>query len=151
MNSFIVLPFIIGLAGVTQGILNRQVSASWGLAWAVALNALLFVVYSAVLLVFSHFAPQVLPEYLRVSTFTIEKFKWWFVLPGLCGFLLVLGIPWSIQMMGPSKTFILFIVAQIVFSLLAEKFFFESEVSPLKIAGALLATAGAVLVIWSPS
>lgn len=151
MNSYIILPMLIGLAGVAQGILNRQVSASWGLTWAVGLNAVLFIVYSAVLLVVMQFAPQVLPEYLRVSTFSMEKFKWWFVLPGLCGFLLVLGIPWSIQMMGPSKTFILFIVAQIVFSLLAEKFFFDSSVPILKIAGAFLAIAGAALVIWSPN
>ena len=151
MNSYIILPLVIGLAGVTQGILNRQVSASWGLAWAVGLNAVLFIIYSAVLLALLQFAPQVLPEYLRVSAFSAEKFKWWFILPGLCGFLLVLGIPWSIQMMGPSKTFILFIVAQIVFSLLAEKFFFGSEIPFLKIAGALLAMAGAALVMWSPN
>jgi bacterial/archaeal transporter family-2 protein len=151
VNAYIILPFLIGLAGVAQGILNRQVSASWGLTWAVVLNAVLFIVYSLVLLGFLQYAPQVLPEYLRVSTFSTEKFKWWFVLPGLCGFLLVLGIPWSIQIMGPSKTFILFIVAQIVFSLLAEKFFFGSDIPVLKIAGALLAMCGAALVMWSPN
>ncbi len=151
MNSYIILPILIGLAGVTQGILNRQISASWGLSWAVALNAVLFIVYSMILLGFMQFAPQVLPEYLRVNTFSLEKLKWWYSLPALCGFLLVLGIPWSIQMMGPSKTFILFIVAQIVFSLLAEKFFFGSEIPALKMAGAFLAMTGAILVMWSPS
>lgn len=149
MNGYYFLPAIIGLAGVTQGILNRQVSAQWGLAWAVGLNAVLFLIYSAVLLAAVRFFPEVLPDYLRTSFFSFDKFKWWFVIPGLCGFLLVLGIPWSIQMMGPSKTFILFIVAQIVFSLLAEKFFFDAPVSTLKIAGAVLAMAGAALVMWS--
>lgn len=151
MNFYIILPFLIGLAGVTQGILNRQVSASWGLAWAVGLNAVLFIVYSGILLGILQLAPQFLPEYLRVSSFSFDKFKWWYLLPGLCGFLLVLGIPWSIQSMGPSKTFILFIVAQIVFSLLAEKIFFDSNVSVMKIAGAFLAMAGAALVMLSPT
>jgi len=151
MNSYLILPFVIGLAGVTQGILNRQVSAEWGLVWAVGLNAVLFLVYSGVLLGLSYYAPQSLPEYLRVSTFSADKFKWWFVVPGFCGFMLVLGIPWSIQMMGPSKTFILFIVAQIVFSLLAEKLFFGSSLSIMKLAGAVLAISGAALVMLSPN
>ena len=151
MNMYLILPLFLGLTVVTQGALNRQVSAVWGLTWTVFLNATLFFVVSFALLMTTKFHPQILPEYLKVDQFSPEKFKWYFLIPGLCGFFLVLGVPWSLQINGPSKTFILLIVAQIILSLILDKFLFEATISYLKLMGAALVMAGALLVALSPS
>lgn len=151
MSSYLFLPLVLGLSTVTQGILNRGVAESWGLVWAVFLNAAFFLVVSVLLLLASHYTPQYLPEYLRISQFSVDKFKWWFLIPGFCGFCIVICIPWSLQTLGPSKTFVFMIVAQIIFSLLAEKFVFDSNLSVTKVFGAVLAMAGAALVAYSPS
>lgn len=134
-----------------QGVLNRYVSDSWGLVWAVFLNAVFFWVVSAALLTWLYVAPESLPEYLRMNQLSIEKFKWWFLIPSFCGFCIVLCLPWSIQELGPSKTFICMIAAQIVFGLLAEKFIFDAHLSFSKLLGAGLAMAGAALVMYSPN
>ena len=146
MSIFLLLPLFLGMAVVTQGALNRRISAELGLTWTVFLNASLFFLVSLALLLATKYVPQMLPEYLRVDQFSANKLKWWFLIPGFCGFFLVLGVPWSLQINGPSKTFILLIVAQILLSLVLDKFVFEATVSATKLAGAALALAGAILV-----
>ncbi len=151
MNLYLILPLILGMTVVTQGALNRRVSADWGLTWTVFLNASLFFVVSFILLMTTKYLPQILPEYLKVDQFSTEKVRWFYLVPGLCGFFLVLGVPWSLQINGPSKTFILLIVAQIILSLVLDKFVFEATVSFTKLVGAALVMTGALLVALSPS
>lgn len=143
---FYLLPLFLGLTVVTQGTLNRRVSADWGLASTVFLNATVFFVVSLLLIIALQVSPQLFPDYLKIQSFDLAKFKLWFLIPGLCGFFLVLGVPWSLQVNGPSKTFILLIVAQIVLSLIVEKFFFAGNPSVMKIFGAVIAMVGAVIV-----
>jgi uncharacterized membrane protein YdcZ (DUF606 family) len=143
---FYLLPLFLGLTVVTQGTLNRRVSADWGLASTVFLNATVFFGVSLLLIIAVQVSPKFFPEYLKVQSFDLSKFKSWFLIPGLCGFFLVLGVPWSLQVNGPSKTFILLIVAQIILSLVVEKFFFAGNPSSMKILGALIAAIGAVIV-----
>lgn len=150
MSFYILLPLYLGLVGVAQGILNRQVAADWGMSWTVFLNATFFLLVSILLVAGVRYAPEYFPDYLRPQNLSLDKFKWWFLVPGFCGFCLVLGIPWSIQLMGPSKTFIFIIVGQIIVGLLFEKFLFDLPLSFTKLAGAILVVAGATLVMLSP-
>jgi len=146
MNLHLILPIFLGLSVVTQGVLNRKIAGDWGLSSAIFLNAVVLLVISLVFISGAKWMPQIFPEFLRLQNLEMENAKWWFLIPGLCGFFIVLGVPWSLQNNGPSKTFILLIVSQVVFSLLFEKFVFESSVSILKIVGACVAVLGAILV-----
>lgn len=149
MNTFLILPVILAFSVVSQGLLNKKVGAEQGLAFAVFLNAIVFLIVSGILFFISKNFSESVPAFLKLPTdskniFSIENA--WYLIPGLCGFVLVLGIPWSLQNLGSAKTFIILIVSQIILSLLAEKFYFQNEVSLLKMAGALVALVGAVMV-----
>ena len=149
MTFSILIPFFIGLSVVTQGVLNRQIGAAWGLGAAVFLNASVLFVLSSLLFLGLIYFPQSFPSFLQLSSPEASRAQAWFVIPGLCGLLIVIGVPWSLQMNGPGKTFILVIVAQIIFSLLFEKFFFGLSLSLMKIMGALFVAVGAALVAFS--
>ncbi len=151
MNVLFFLPLIIGLSVVAQGVLNRQIADHWGLSSTVFLNAIVFLVVSLLWIGFEKIFPQMLPDYLKQPHSDLYRFKWWFVVPGICGFLIVLGIPWSVQINGPSKTFIMLIASQIILSLLYEKFLMGSPLSVMKISGAFIAMFGTALVVMSPS
>lgn len=146
MNLYLVLPLFLGFSVVTQGILNRKIAAEWGLPSTVLLNAAVFFILSGILFLLTRVFPEYFPDYLRVHQFNLQKTKYWFLFPGMCGFFLVLGVPWALQNIGPSKTFILLIVAQTVLSVMADKWIFHTEVSMMKLVGSIVALMGALIV-----
>jgi bacterial/archaeal transporter family-2 protein len=146
MTFYFLIPVALGMAIVTQGILNQKISSSWSLVPTILLNSTVAFAASAFLFVLARILPTGWPEILRIQSQGGFSSKWWYLIPGLCGFLIVLGVPWSIQTLRPSKTFICMIAAQVLFSLLADHFLYESSVGFLKLIGAGLAVAGAVLV-----
>ncbi len=149
MNSFLILPVILALSVVLQGMLNKKIAAEQSLVFAVFLNATVFLIVSGVLFFISKKYSESMPSFLKMPIDSKNIFSsdnLWYLIPGLCGFVLVLGIPWALQNLGSAKTFIILIVSQIILSLLAEKFVFNNDLSILKITGALVALVGAVMV-----
>jgi len=137
----LLIPITIGLSVVLQGILNRKMSLVWGLPEVIVLNgAVFFIISLAYYFGVRLFSPEMPP---------LKSPEYWYFLPGICGFLIVLGVPSSIGIMGPTKTFITLIVSQVVFSLALEKVIFGDSPGTLKIVGAAIATIGAVLVAIS--
>jgi uncharacterized membrane protein YdcZ (DUF606 family) len=146
------IPVVLGLGVVIQGLLNRRIGAAIGLTTAVLINAVVFFALSAIVIAASYFKPDWFPAMLKPPAASFREAAlsgpsyWLYWIPGFFGFLLVLGVPFSIQQMGPSKTFIILIVAQVVFSLLAERLLFDASFNNMKVIGAMLAVAGAALV-----
>ena len=145
MNAWMLLPPILGAAVLCQAILNRQFGESLGLATAVLINATVFFAASALLWLGTRMMPDIFPDFLKPGTATFDA-NAALIVPGLCGFLLVLGAPWALQKVGPSKTFVLLVGAQIVLSVLADKWIFDLDLAWTKWAGASLVLAGAILV-----
>lgn len=146
MSSYLAIPIAIGLAVVVQGILNRQIGLNWGLSAAVLLNAVVFLFLCAGLYLWTRWTSEPLPSYLKFPEGPSSPPAYWYLIPGLCGFFIVVGVPISLFQVGPTKTFIILIVSQIVFSLVMEKFISGDTPGFLKIAGGILAVIGAALV-----
>ncbi|MBN8540822.1 MAG: DMT family transporter [Deltaproteobacteria bacterium] len=146
------IPIVLGLGVVIQGLMNRRIGAAIGLTTAVLINAIVFFVLSLAVIGASYIKPELFPEMLRPPTTSFRDAAqtgpsfWVYWIPGFFGFLLVLGVPFSIQQLGPSKTFIVLIVAQVFFSLLAERLFFDAGFNSMKLIGTLLAVTGAAIV-----
>lgn len=146
------IPVILGLGVVIQGMLNRKIGAAIGLSTAVLINAVVFLGLSGAIIAVSYLKPEIFPSMLKPPAASLREASlagpsyWLYWIPGFFGFLLVLGVPFSIQHLGPSKTFIVLIVAQVFFSILAEWLFFDSSLSNMKMFGAMLAVAGAAIV-----
>lgn len=137
INSWLsFLPAILGIVVVLQAGLNKKISAQWGIASAVLLNALVFLIIAAVVFIFSNAKSQI----------DVKSFSWWYLVPGILGCVLVFGGPLAIAKWGAVHTFILIISAQLLASLIWDSQVEGLATSPLRIAGIALAWLGAVLV-----
>lgn len=140
------LPLLLGGAVLLQGILNRRFGQSWDLSVAILINGKVFFALCLILFALSRLLPaESLPGLLRPGQGEISLKPIHFI-PGLCGFLIVFGIPVALNILGPSRTFVLLVGSQIILGVMAEKWIFDLPVTNLKLLGAGLALTGAVLV-----
>jgi transporter family-2 protein len=133
----------IGFLSVYQGGMNRLMTNDWGLPGTVLMNALVFLLASALFFfglqwgwfpatsVFQNLAP-------------FQKIKFWHWLPGLFGFFFVLGVPMAISRVGAVLTFIALVLAQIMAGSSWDYFTEGKSLGPQKILGLAIAGVG----IW---
>jgi transporter family-2 protein len=141
----VLIPGFLGVAAVLQGGLNRQIAARVGLPSAVLLSAATLLLAAIALWMLACRAPAGLPWYLQLHGH-IGLFKAWWVLPGLLGMTIVLGIPFAIQRVGAFPVFLGVLAGQLLTSLLWDALMEGRPLTPMKVCGALLALAGAALV-----
>lgn len=103
---YLLFPFLVGLCTVVQGALNREISEKWGLSWALVWTSIVVLVLTLIMTVTPYFPGKI----------TWSDYKWWYVIPGLCGFLIIVGIPFSIGKIGALNTFLVIIASQIIVS-----------------------------------
>lgn len=131
----IILSLLVGAAGVFQGGFNRVIAAKWGLPTAILMSGCFVALFSIVLFAYS----------FRQQDFTNFKFEWWYLLPAVCGFFLILAMPWCIAQIGATKAFLCILVGQMVISLAWDFFVENIGVDAYRLGGAGLAVAGLIL------
>lgn len=148
MNFYFFLPIALGVSVVLQASLNKEIALQYGLISTVLLNAAVLFVLSAIFYGIAKTSPDLFPDFFQPKSST-QSLRLLDLVPGICGFFIVLGLPWSLARLGPSNTFLLFIAVQIVLSLLIEAYSNQSLPQGIKLAGALLILAGGALVVKS--
>jgi uncharacterized membrane protein YdcZ (DUF606 family) len=148
MNPYLIFPIAIGLSVVLQGTFNREMAMNFGLASAVLLNAAVFLLVSIALFAVGKFSPQFLPDFIQPRS-SDAPFSLVYLLPGIFGFFIVLGVPWSLEKLGPSDTFLFLIISQILLSILLEAYRSQNLPAGMKMTGAALVILGGVLVAKS--
>lgn len=136
---FLGIPFVLGGLTVLQSVLNRSVGLKYGWPVAGMMNntfGFLFAVLVALLLLFFLGGKGVS---------RIDEWHWWYFIPGTLGMLFVMGIPFSIQQIGASRTFVILVASQILFGLVWD-WMSDVGISGLRLMGVALALAGALLV-----
>ena len=141
----IFLPVFLGIAAVIQGGLNRQIADQWGLASVALFNTLVMLVFTALLLILAKWRPELLPEFFRMKG-AFSTFRWWYLIPGLCGLALVVGIPFVIQRVGAFPVFLGILGGQMVMSLAWDALVEHRPLTSLRLAGAGMAVLSAWLV-----
>jgi bacterial/archaeal transporter family-2 protein len=130
-----ILPFAVGVAAVVQGGLNRQLAKSMPLASAVLINGIIFCISA---FIYWYFRREESPSGL---------WPWWILIPGVCGFFLVIGIPYGISRLGATPVFICLIASQIVASVVWDLTIEGHAISMARWVGAGLAMLGAIVMI----
>lgn len=142
------VPFLLGGALVIQSALNKTMAESKGLSMACVINGSWVVLFSLILLLLSYFYPQFFSDIILFNKNNNWIFKWWYVIPGLIGFCVIVMLPLGIMKIGALPVFLGVIAGQIVISLLYDFYFEKIPVNTIRVAGALLTFMGAILVIW---
>jgi uncharacterized membrane protein YdcZ (DUF606 family) len=136
-----VAPLVVGALAVAQAGLNRQVAARHGLVVATCLNAAVFVACGAVLLGVARWRPAWLPRGFGLQAATAPP-ALWYVVPGLCGFALVMTMPWAVGKLGAQRAFITLVVGQVVASIAWDLAVEGLAPRPLRLVGVAIALAG---------
>jgi len=148
MQIDLVVAFVLGIAAVLQATLNRQIASHAGLAAATALNMAVAATFALAFAIYCGLRG----EQAGLLRWNLEgaAFRVWWLLPGIVGFLIVLGLPWSVQRIGALSTFVALVGAQMLTSALWDHFATGIPMTVSRVLGALCTVAGVVLLARTP-
>jgi transporter family-2 protein len=144
MSSAVIVPLLLGIISVLQAALNRRIASVWGLLPATLLNALVFTTCATVCVLFARTGKAPSADWMLPVSLRDMRAVW--LVPGLFGLAIVIGLPWSLERMGALGTFVSMIAAQMVTSVAWDYFAEGVAMSWMRVLGAGLAIAGAALV-----
>lgn len=136
------LTVYLGFAAVLQGGVNRKIAEFWGYPGATLLNSFVILTLSALVFVVARAVEP--PEMLR-DRGAFTGFAWWYLIPGFFGFSLIFLVPVAIEKLGALNLFVALIASQLLGGAVWDYFMEGIPVTKARIAGALLAFAGALL------
>jgi len=148
MKALILLPIVLGGIAVIQAGMNKTIAQTVGLATASLINGCVFALCALLVFLMTYLAAGAFPEVIGFPHARGLTFKGWYLLPGLIGFLLVFFLPLVIMKTGALPVFLGVIAGQIVAGMLWDAYFEKIPIDAVRIAGAVMAFAGATLVIW---
>lgn len=141
MKIFYAVCFLLGSLVVFQPSLNRLIFAQKGLSYAVLINGAILFCLTTLLFLSISYAPERFPELLRFLPG--RAFQWWYVLPGIMGFLLVLVVPLMIKSIGAFPTVVMMIIGQIATSFLWDIYQEGALLSGSRLLGLVFVMTGA--------
>jgi len=148
MNVIKILPLILGGAIVVQARLNKTIAETIGLSTAGMINGVIVAICAVFIFVLSYYFPAYFPDIVPFQRNKGQSLQWWYLLPGIIGFSLVLAIPLVIMGMGTLPVFLGIIAGQIIVSIFWDAYYENIPVNSVRVAGAALTFIGALLVVW---
>jgi transporter family-2 protein len=145
MQSLIFLPLALGTIGILQGALNRSMISSLGLLKVAMLGSIVTLIIMTAVYMIGQYKPELFPSFFRIKS---GEMKWWFILPGIFGFLIVSTLPISIFKLGAVKTTVGLIAAQMITSVVWDIFVEGISFTYTKGAGVIFALVSVVLITF---
>jgi len=137
---------VVGMVTVLQAGINRRLADVVGFLGATLFsNFILFLLSIVVLIAIGLYQAELFQEWAKLRT----NFTWWYLLPGLFGFLIVIGLPIAIFHLGASKVFVIFIAMQLLTSVFWDIFAEGLSISPFRLLGIGLVAMGAGLSLYN--
>ena len=144
MTLAILMSIMAGVFGVWQAGLNKLVADSLGFTASLLFNGFFFLGFNLIFFLFVFVKPKALPAEFAIQ-WAFHDFKWWWIVPGLLGFALVMGLAVSIGRIGAVQTFVVTICAQIFASMAWDLFTGDHHINKMRVIGAIVTLVGAVL------
>jgi bacterial/archaeal transporter family-2 protein len=146
MSMALLVPLFLGIAAVAQVTLNSRVAGQSGLPTAAVINMTVGITLAASFATWSVWRGSGAGLY----RFQLEPsaMRWWWVLPGVFGFSLVVGMPWAAQKLGALATFVALIGAQMVAGMAWDRWALGTPLTVPRVLGAAFAMAGVALTAW---
>ncbi len=148
MALAIVFSIMAGAFGVWQAGMNKVVADSLGFTASLLFNGVFFLVFNLIFFIYVYAKPETLPGEFAIQ-WALSDFKWWWVIPGLMGFLLVMGLAVSVGRIGAVQTIVISIAAQVFASIAWDLYAGDANLSKMRLAGAAVTLVGAMLATIS--
>lgn len=145
MNAALLIPLLLGTVGILQAGLNRNMSNDLGLTTTALFGNFVTLLASTILLIAIKTTPESFPSFFHLKS-SITNFKWWYIVPGIFGFLFVIGLPWGIYKIGAVKVTVGLIAAQMIAGVLWDLYVEKIPVNTMKILGILSAGLSVTLI-----
>ncbi len=148
MRLISLVPLLCGLAVVAQAGLNRRFAGQWGLLSAVLMNMVVATVATFGVYAIARAVPGFWPEASGDQGRLFDGFTPWHLLPGLCGVLIVIGMPWAMGRLGAVQSALLLMAAQLLTSLVWDAMVEGRPATLARVVGSAVAFAGAAIAVW---
>lgn len=141
----ILIALMVGIIAVFQGTINRLVSEDLGLSKAVHLNNIVVFIIGILFFYVVRFFPQWFPAFIRPKD-GWGHLSWWYIIPGLCGFAIVAGVPYAISKLGALRVFIVIVAAQVITSIIWDYYKEGIPVTSTRLIASVLAILSVIIV-----
>jgi bacterial/archaeal transporter family-2 protein len=146
MKWIYIVPLLIGIFGILQGALLKNVALEIGVAHAILIALAIYFFLGIILFILVSNLPQVLPAFYAVK-YPVTYFKWWYLVPGIIGFFIVLFFPQAMNQLGAVKVTILIIAGQIITSTFWDFFIDHISFTPFKFLGIIFAILSLIFTV----
>lgn len=146
----LLVPFTLGVIGILQGGLNRQISNTIGVAQATLISNIVTVLICIAFYFFVKSFPQFFPEFFRIKA-PIATYQWWYIFPAIFGFMIVAGLPYAIAEIGAVRVIILLVAAQMLTGVAWDYWVEHIHLSPQKFLGMVAAMISVLLITLDKS
>jgi uncharacterized membrane protein YdcZ (DUF606 family) len=141
MKFLPLLSLLLGSLVIFQPAINRLVADAKGLSFAALLNASVILITASLFFLVISLMPERFPKHLRFISHGV--WNWWFLLPGLIGFVLVLLTPVMIKNLGAFPTVSLMMLGQVSTSIIWDSYAEGIPFNMTRCFGVLLVLSGA--------
>jgi bacterial/archaeal transporter family-2 protein len=148
MALAIFLSMMAGAFGVWQAGMNKVVADSLGFTASLLFNGVFFLVFNGLFFLIVWGRPSAFPSEFAIRL-AFEDFKWWWLLPGLMGFALVMGLAVSVGRIGAVQTIVISVAAQVFASIIWDMWDGDFQLNQWRLIGAGLTLVGAVIATLS--
>lgn len=145
MKLIYLLPIIIGMVGILQGALNKEMSLEIGVGQTVLVGMTLTFIFGVLFYLVVKFFPGLFNPIYHLKA-PLTTWRWWFIIPGLLGLIIVGLFPEAIYELGAVKTTILIVAAQVIFSVCWDLFVEKLPVTTFKWLGMAFAFLSVVFM-----
>ena len=145
MKLIYFLPIIIGMVGILQGALNKEMSLQIGVGQTVLVGMTLTFIFGIIFYFTVKFFPDLFNPIYHLKA-PLTTWRWWFIIPGFLGLIIVGLFPEAIHELGAVKTTILIVAAQVIFSLFWDSMIEKLPITPFKWLGMVCAFLSVVFM-----
>lgn len=146
--NLIIVPILLGAAGILQGAFNKEIAMKTGVAHATALtNTGCFILCIAFYYLVKVY-PEFFPSYFRIQT-SLTHYKWWYVIPPILGFMIVAGMPLAFAELGAVKSTVYLMAMMLITSALWDFFVDHLMINLYKGLGLLFAFISIIFISLS--
>lgn len=146
MKWVYLIPLIIGVLGIFQGALLKNMALEIGMAHATLIGATITFLLSVGLFFLVRSNPQILPDFYVIKQ-PLNVFRWWYLIPGLITIFILLFFPKAMYELGAVKVTILVVAGQIIFSTFWDFFMENISFTLFKLLGILFAILSLVFTV----